>query len=400
MADNIFSENLLNQLRAQNIFSPEEELVFPSLPDSSLRSEPQVEDYDVNKRMSELYQPQNEAVRRFNESIGMMPQRGEPGLERRIVSGLMSIRSPERAARYRHQPFYDELEDWKTRMEPLHQAAQLENQFNTNMRAIASSIVSQEMADRRLEQLTRHQTETERQGQARVAQGEERLEQANERIKISQALARGGEFRIDKFGDPYIWFKDGSTINIDKKHMTAEELARLRQQYPSGAASRDRIREVVIDDPDNPGQKIAATLNLDTNTITRATIATDASKEVKPGTQTVIPRTKTSEATDELAEQRRILNNARKVKNSNPQWSKWITIKGNDVSITPKSMLGLRGPDDKTFKEISMAIYGTPEPPAAPAAPAGNTRRVIGPNGQTGTVPSTTTTLPQGWRFQ
>jgi hypothetical protein len=401
--DPIFEENLARSLRRANVFNPTP--TFGSEVEADPLTLPRqyeadrVEPYDVDARMRALYNPEDELMKKFTESIDKMPRREDyhPSLGRRITGGLAALRDPKIGQDIVSGGFDRQLDQWKTELDPRLKAANLENTSNNNMRAIANSVISQEIADRRIEAALAKQRYSER-------QGDERLEQGGRRLDIAAEVAKGGQFEVDDAGNAFIVDKKGTKTRVDATYLTYAQKQALIAK--SRSASRDRQKEVIYEDPDNPGQKITGVLNLDTKEITRATIATEPDKEVRPGRQTVRTLPKEGVATEELGRARRYLNNARKAL-SNPDWAKYIKIKGNDLKITTPGILF--GPSREAYTAMSQQIFGTPTPPkeylaegagTGSAAPtAGETVRVVGPNNQTGTVPKGTT-LPKGWRLE
>lgn len=448
-----FGSNVLRFLRASNIFRPEEDNLSryrtppfveerrPRLtmdfrlgedermprPTGSIVSE-EVDDWDPAARMRELYAPETRATDKYLEALEGMPVRNKPGLLRKIVAGVSAFgtKPVQNVEQVLYGPYRRQMEDWTAKVGPLGEAASLERQQNANLRMIANQILSQEMSDRRLlsaEERARatlgRQTERDRvlreQGEARIRQGEERLtqaeariKQAGERLKIARAVARGGQFEVDDAGNANIVFKDGSTVPVDMQYLSREEIEGLRAETAASVtraregAKRDRIVERVIEDPDTPGKFIRARVNLDTGDV--EPLSVKPRKEGARGEAAAPPTT-------ELEKSRGVAAKALNIKNSNPKWNKWITIKGNAVEITRPGIFS--GPSQQEYDQIYKQIFGGPPtgpgvqtgrgapPPTrrpAGAPPAGRVR-VIGPNGETGTVTEEDSRrLPLGWR--
>jgi len=344
-------------------------------------------DYNINRRMSELYKPEHQDSDAFNALLSAYPERGNPGLLRKIGSSLTALGPGGYEAGHRalNQPFYNELEDWKNKIIPTQNAASGERADNANMRSVANSIIAGEQRDRTLERQSERDRVLGRQGDERIAQGEERVKQgdvrlsqseqrvkqAEERLKVAQAVAKGGVFQMDKLsGTGRMVYKDGTSVPVDVNQLGQEELLELQQgnsleriektgeqsrstrATPTGASSRDRLRTEVIDDPEHPGSKILVTINLDTNEVKPAEF-----KIAKPNKTTVTPVTRTPET--EANKRTGALNKAKQVKAANPQWAKYIVIRGNDFEIKrPSSVFGVAtGPTKEDYDKIYNAIY-------------------------------------------
>jgi hypothetical protein len=333
------------------------------------------ENIDYGKMVQDLYTPETGAQEEYSRLMGEYPERGQPGVIRRIGASLAGLGPGgyEVAHKAAYQPFYDKLEDWKQKIDPAQAAMANERASNVNLRSLANQIVSQRMSDARLERAIGRDKVLQEQGQARIEQGGERIaetqraalereEQGRERNKIAAARARGGEIRIDESsGQGRMFFKDGSSIDIDLKKLPQEEYMALVQEYAmarikAGAEARaenrpKRTQLRVIEDPENPGKNILVNVDLDTDEVTPATF-----KREQPGGG---PRVKPTLA-GESEEARQITSMALEVKNSHPEWSKWIEFDnaGRFKRIKPSSLFGMVGPSDAVFKQIFRAIYG------------------------------------------
>ena len=351
----------------------------PTSPDEGvINAVPQ--DYDVNRRMSELYKSENQDTEAFNALLHGYPERGHPGTLRKIGASLTAL-GPGGYEAGRHalqQPFYDELEDWKNKIVPSQNAMANERMGNANMRSVANSIISGEQRDRTIDRqferdkvLEEQRNRTITQGDTRLTQAEARIKQGDERLKIAKAVANGGQFEMDKStGTGKMVFKDGTSIPVDIHQLDESDLLELNQKNalerirttgeesrstkstPTGASSRDRLRTEVIDDPDNPGTKILVRINLDTNEVTPVNF-----KNQKPDKTSVTPVTRTPET--ETNKAKGVLAKAKQIKAANPQWAKYIIIKGNDFELKrPSSTLGIAtGPTKEDYDKIYNAIY-------------------------------------------
>lgn len=332
----------------------------PTFPTAAPMERPPVEvpeDYDVSRRMRELYTPEMESQELFNQILNQYPQRQPPSLIREIGSSLAGLGPGgyDTAVKAREEPFTNALEDWKNRMEPAQQAMINERLANVNLRTLANQIVSQELADKRLERAVSRDKVLEQQGASRIAQGAERL-------RLQAARDRGGEIKLDpSTGRWKIVFKDGSEIPTSLHQLPEQERLELIQEFAlerirtAGEVREEtrpsRTKTEVIDDPDNPGRKILVTIDQDTGKVTPASYE----RPVKAPTK-VTPVLREGE----LEKSREINARALRVKNSNERWSKWVEFNksGEFVRIKPSSWFGLVGPKPEEFRAIFHAIFG------------------------------------------
>lgn len=180
--------NLMEFLRMANIFAPGQPIGndLPSqggitgnmprvdfgVPDFAAMGNTQVaspDDYDAGARMGQLYQPQTQASDRYNELIGMYPDKSEykPSMLRRIGAALIatgqSFGGPagrrfqpnpnalESGFEFLNRPYNEKLGDWKNQIGPAQQAATLERNQNVNDRTLATQTVQQELSQRKID---------------------------------------------------------------------------------------------------------------------------------------------------------------------------------------------------------------------------------------------------------
>jgi len=396
---NPFENNLLQGIRRQNLFGVDSGPFATQVPqeENNMFEPPPIRQ---RSRMEELYSPETQATEQFNDLLGQYPERNKPGFFRKLMAGMAGDDQAE-VESIRHAPFYRELEDWKNKMVPSTTAMTNERLGNTNSRMAASQLLSQETRDAQLNRQVDRDDVLRRQGEERLSQADDRIKQANQRMEIARAVAKGGQLVTDNTGS-YMVYRDGSKAPVDLSLLSQEELEDLRQDnalerikaqgretrdtQSERPGNRDRLRTEVIEDPDNPGKKILVTINLDTN-------------EVKPATlnrQSVTPGVRTPES--ETQKRVGALNRARSVKLSNPQWSKWIKIKGNDLEIQRPNIMLPGGIPQAEYDKIYQAISGTTAPklPNNPASRTG-TIRIKAPDGVEGNWDLSRGPIPSGF---
>jgi len=341
--------------------------------------EEEIDNYNPAQRMSQLYTPEHQMGDRLTAMIDSMPQRQNPGIGRKILASIAGLTGdPNRVEHTLYGDYNRQLGDWKEKLGPTLQGANFERASNINERSLANQVISQEQRDRSLDRQTKRDKTLETQGNEKIAQSDKRISQADERIKISEAAAKGGT--ID-WGSNTIVYKDGTTAPIKADLFTTQEKMELQQKYAkeriekqgeNAVGNRDRVKTEVIDDPNNPGKKIVVSINLDTNKATR----------VKLDDEDVTPVGRGDESETQKAKGR--LERARKIKLSNPRLSPYITIKGQDFTITPPRTFFPGGISKEEYEKAYNDIYGE-APTGTPQIPTEGARiKVKRKNPQTG----------------
>jgi hypothetical protein len=121
-------------------------------------------------RMQEAYSPETYFQDLYRKSIEGMPQREEPSVLRRIAS----IFAPNQEE-FKYAPYNRKLADWNMRREAIEPGLTAERYANTNERAIRSSEMQNEAANRRLDIQTQDLRRKEKVDEVKASQGEERL---------------------------------------------------------------------------------------------------------------------------------------------------------------------------------------------------------------------------------
>src|SRR6266516_4945521 len=109
---------------------------IPSLGPNQIPSNPSVEgeepsEYDIGKRMSQLYRPETQASTRLNQMLNAFPQRGQSGFLRKLGAGLIGAAASQRGGvgqgiqasqEFLNRPFNQALGDWEAKIKPIEQA--------------------------------------------------------------------------------------------------------------------------------------------------------------------------------------------------------------------------------------------------------------------------------------
>lgn len=321
---------------------------------------------DVNARMNELYNPSHTASDAFNDLASQYPERQNPSALRKIGAAITGIGyGPQAAMNLLEQPHTRDVEDWKNRMGPLQQSANLERQENVNSRTLAYQTIAAQLRQEALD-------------------NKEKLDDANLKIRQQRAdvydfKARNPDLDFDFSGDTIkvvnpkngeikdTGVKTGNLSDADKLALqhknrlseinaTGSETRKtedLRQSGRESLATQNGWTTANIPDPTDPTRLIGVRINNDTGEVKRIVLD---SKPVGPVTKTSGTG---STAKPELPTQTRVrmISKAREIANKNPDWAKYIKIQGNDFIITKPG--GWGGPDKATFDKINNAIYGS-----------------------------------------
>jgi hypothetical protein len=339
-------------------------------------------DIDVAARMKELYQPTSDAEQRFNQLVSEYPEAQKPGWLRVIGATLADMARPGTGMGVIEGNRARQLADWKNKVGPTQQEANLERYENTNKRTLAYQQISMELRDKAQEAREKNDTRNAEIRQQRAdIYG---FKAAHPNMKF--VMTKGGNVTAldPATGEAHdTGIPTGSLTELDKMNLQQE--MRLGQIGATGAearrteetrqAGRETIAETRgwaianIEDPNNPGKTMAVKINAITGEVA----------PVKLGEKNVGLVTKPSAAggaggKGELPTQTRIREfiAAREVMNSSPALSKWIHLGrpgSNDFTIDKpgRNYFGTpTGPSVSEYNTIVKQIYGQPVPSHAP----------------------------------
>lgn len=382
-----FEDNLLRFIREANVFNRPQMNAGNDLDGYDLAVE---DTYDPRMRMRELYQPDTRMSDQYMQAIADMPVREKPGRMATIAGNILTaLGQPGYADHVMYRGYNQKMDDWSNKIKPLQDGANIERQNNANMRIAANSIMSGEMADRRLDRQYQRDKVLRDQGQSRIdlatRNAEESGKRADARLKLAEMVARGGQFEVDDDGVARVRYRDGSYELVDGNYLSEEEKLQARQRYRStGAGRRDRVTKEVRINPVT-GQPELGSFNLDTGEFTPATTKGDKTKApVTPGNR----EREESSSARELGAMRGELRRAREAKASNSKWAKYIKIKGNTYEIQRPGMFS--GPDEATYNEIGKYIKGDAESSAMKPPKPGYVKVRRKSDGKTGDWPQGT----------
>jgi hypothetical protein len=343
------------------------------------------DNYDPGARMKELFHPSHMASDRFDEMINKFPQREQPSKKRMWGGALLGALTAANdtmtvghdtgrgrgvyedvTGRTRNR---EDVEDWKTQMGPLGQAANFERYQNTNERQNAYQTISAELRD--------HAQELKAKNDSRKA------DIAEKRAQIYEMKSKGYKFdfsgptviatRPDSPTPQDTGVPTGHMTQLDKLNLEAENRAanttnkgeedrkteRLREQGRETLADKKGWDVVNIPNPEDPTKQIAVRINRDTGAIEPVKLGGSSVGPVAKPSGSGSTAKPESETNKRVGEYRR----ARQLWNTNPELRPFIKWGpgANDFSIQQagRNFMGTpTGPNMDQTKKIADAIYG------------------------------------------
>lgn len=366
-------------------------------------------EYDVRGRMSELYSPESFATERLNQMFQQFPQRNKPSFLRRIGAALSSISGgPEVGERQLYKPYYEAMEDWKTKIGPVSRAAEIEKSTNVNERQFAYQTIASELRNKSIE--------------ARERNDERNALIRQQRADVYQWKAQNPDLKFN-FDGPTVTFAHPKTGQITDTKVPTGNLSDADKIALQGEAALEQIgargteqrktegirqegRETLaetrgwkiynIPDPTNPGQQKAVKIN-------------EITGEVKDLSQSVGLVSRTSVIDKELMPTQirtRTKNIIDKVLAEHPEWEMYVDR--NTGLIRPVGTgTGKYDLTQEVRNRIVNAIYGENTPAitqpkrtgsiVSPEPAKTGKIRVRAPDGRTGTWDLSKGPIPSGF---
>ena len=287
-----------------------------------------------------MYTPETEISEAYKQHLLGMPQRSNPGIMRKIGASIAGgFGGTKLADEVMYGGYNRALDDWNTREQALRGGANIERQSNVNERTLAHNMKQSEIAERRISETERHNRERE--------------EVAANRAKVYQWKAEHPSWRMVEIKGGNVvavnpvnpketidtGIKTGTLTDLEKHTLGVEKQEAGIKQRGDQAVRVEEARHA------NDVEEIVARGNQQRQTNAAKPAGTGGANANLPTQQRVA-----------------IQNNANRVKNSNPNWSKWINIEGGNVTITPpsKGFLGIGGggPTEAEFQKINQEIFG------------------------------------------
>jgi hypothetical protein len=287
----------------------------------------------------------NELMQKYMAQLDQMPVRQKPGLLKSILAGAASISNPEAADNIAFGGYNRAMDDWKLATEAIGKGAQQERLYNVNTRQTKA-----------LEETERHRRVTEQQGsdrlemqKAKFALDKYRAEHPNAKFEIDE---QGRFISISPEGKAtYVISDDGTPVQ--SRHISDED--KLNMQLEGSLTKMKNQGEITRE---NQAAIEAIRSRNDLTEIEKRGEIAKVLKQIVPGGAAAAANKPESEA----ARRTRWVNNANQLKVEKPWFSQYITMDGNNVSITaPKpGVFGnqARGtPTQAEYDEIKKFIF-------------------------------------------
>lgn len=334
----------------------------------------------IAQMMKQLYSPEDEMSNRMRTMIDEFPTRDKPGWLKRISASVIGGLDSDTKTSGRDlldRGYNRKLTDWKDKFDPVHKAATLERQSNTNERTNVYQTISAQLRD----EAEQHRVEKNERDFKIKQQRADIYEYKAKNPDAKLVFPKGGFVTSISDGKATIVrgadgqpIETGTLSDGDKAELmqnnameriaaTGDEARRtegVRQQGREDIQSQKGWSVVTIPDPNDPTKQIGVRVNAETGEV----------QPIKLGDKTVGPVTKTSgDDKGETATQKKVREflAARQLVNTMPEFKKWIKFNGvNDFRITPPggpTLGGWGAPSGPTQEEYDMmhqAIYGTP----------------------------------------
>jgi len=320
---------------------------------------------DIASRMQQMYTPETEATNRFNQLIEEYPERNKPGMLRKIASVIAgTVGGPEMFDMSMYGNYNRKVADWKNKITPAQQAANLERQGNVNERTLAYQTISAQLR--------------EEAQQAKEENDERRANIAQQRANVYEFRARNPNVKFD-FSGPTVkatnpatgevkdtGISTGAMTELDKLEFQRETTMKAigergdeaRKTEGERQTGRESLAETrgwkIYNVPDGKGGQKAVKINEVTGEVKELNTPIGKVSTASGGT-----------GGEELPTQTRIrqFNAARELASSRPEFKDFIRIGSpgaNDFTVTPPGtgFFGPTGPTKEQYDEIVNAIYG------------------------------------------
>jgi hypothetical protein len=325
-----------------------------------------IPEMDAGARMRELYQPQTESTDRFNQMIQQYPQEEKPSWLRRIGAMVVDYtKGSKRAEDWFHEPYNEKVQEWKDKIGPAQQSANLERYENVNQRTLAANQIAAELREK-------------------AQQAKERNDDRNAQIR--QQRADVYQFKATHPNWKIILPKGGNVMAINPLTGESQDTG-----IPTGTMTD--LDKIWLQQ-ENALERIGATGEQARQTETtrqegRVELAGVRGDEARKTRQTV-PGGVSGMGTSPQGIKVDQYNKARQVVNSSPILGKYITLSsGNEFTVKKPGERG--GPTPEQYSAITKAIYGGSQ------GSSGGKGSMSGPG--PGQPMVSAPSAPKGWKY-
>jgi hypothetical protein len=173
-------------------------------------------------KVNQLYTPETRASDRYNDLLDAAPERGDPGIARRIAASAAALNTGEgggieAAEKFMYAPHYRNMQDWTAKTQPFGQASQQENVANANERQLTGQMVQAQQNQQKIDETNR----------ANIA----REEGIRNSQRLREMAQQGWKFNFD---GPYVMAynaTDPTPKNTGVRTENLGEMDRLQIQY-------------------------------------------------------------------------------------------------------------------------------------------------------------------------
>lgn len=321
---------------------------------------------DAGQRMRELYTPQTEATERFNQMIQQYPQEDKPSWLRRIGAMIVDYtKGSKRAEEWFHEPYNEKVQEWKDKIAPAQQAANLERYENVNQRTLAANQIAAELREKAQQAKEKNDERNAQIRQQRADVYQFKATHPNWKV----LLPKGGNVTMinpitNETHDTGI--PTGTMTDLDRIWLQGEQ--RIEQIEATGAQARET-------------EGVRQTGRIEA--ITERGKQARETKATPPGGATGVGGTPTQMKVNQY-------NKAREIYNSSPALGRYIKLgAGNEFRIMKPGEKG--GPTPQEYSTIINSIYG------ATTQGSGGRGSMAGPGpGQPMVNPPP---APTGWKY-
>jgi|SRR5882672_957814 len=337
------------------------------------------------------YTPQTRDTEALRVLMNQYPDREKykPGILRRIGAGFIGFDQGAQAGdKYLNDPYNMAITDWKNRIAPAEQAANLERYGNANMRQSQYQGARTDIAGREVTRKTEQGNRRLDQGDVKSDQAQQKIDQAEERIQLNQDKLDHLKSRQD--------LTDSEKITLANKY---------KQEQADAKAEADLTKQTLIGTQKTGQITAKGEVDKDIQTLrgTQAESLAGTKGAEARATKAIVPGSAGS--TSQLPSQKKVSvqNKAAQGIRENPSWANYMKTDANgQVSIQPPGRFS--GPDQKTYDamvnyiESGSNVIDLGKRGSSPggSGPVGKVR-VQAPDGKTGTWDYSKGPLPTGF---
>jgi len=282
----------------------------------------------------------------FMNLLQQFPQRTEPGRMRNILGllgglgagvsagpGGLDFRAgnPQEIMQaqdlIRYRPFYNQLQDWETKVQPLERAMQVERYSNANQRMLLNNLLQNQRGERRLDIL-------EQRNAAQADLWEAQKQRYNEELELRRMQIAINDYKARNQAGPVKALEDGTLVHIQGNTATPIMVGGLPAKITSQAQLQQMIADRTIEGILTRAEQ--ARINIGVAGVERERV----------GKSLIGARPTLTEAQVRVNIQRALIRH--------PEWRAYYDVNTKTFSNIPDSI------NPVELEQINDEIYGTP----------------------------------------